>query len=63
MATSKKIRITQVASSISRPEKQHKTLVALGLGKIGKTVEMPNNECIQGMIFKVKHLIEVEEVK
>lgn len=63
MATqAKKIKITQVASSISRPESQGKTLKALGLGKIGRSVEQPNNDAIKGMVFKVKHLVKVEEI-
>lgn len=64
MATkdSKKLRITQVASQISRPETQAKTLASLGLGKIGRSVEQPDNPCIRGMIFKVKHLVKVEEI-
>lgn len=58
---SKKLVITQIASEISRPEKQAKTLKALGLGKIGKTVEQPDNPAIRGQIFAVKHLVKVEE--
>lgn len=61
-STEKKLKITQVASQISRPETQAKTLKSLGLGKIGKTVEQPNNDAIRGMIFKVKHLVKVEEI-
>lgn len=57
----KKLLVTQVGSEISRPETQAKTLKALGLGKIGRTVELPDNECIRGQIFKVKHLVKVEE--
>lgn len=57
----KKLIITQVGSEISRPESQAKTLRALGLGKIGRTVEQPDNEAIRGMIFKVKHLVKVDE--
>ena len=63
MADAKKtLRITQVKSAISRPADQGKTLRALGLGKIGRTVEMVDNESVRGMIFKVKHLITVEEI-
>ena len=39
-----------------------KTLGLLGLGKIGSTVEQVDNDAIRGMIFKVKHLVKVEEV-
>ena len=63
MAEAKKtLRITQVKSSISRPKDQGATLKALGLGKIGRTVEQVDNPSVRGMIFKVKHLVEVEEI-
>lgn len=62
MAENKTLRITQVKSSIAFKGDQAKTLRALGLGKIGRTVEQVDNPCIRGMIFKVKHLIEVEEI-
>ena len=58
----KKLRITQTKSSISCPADQGKTLKALGLSKIGQTVEQVDNVCIRGMVFKVKHLVEVEEI-
>ena len=45
-----------------RPADQGKTLRALGLGKIGRTVDQVDNESVRGMIFKVKHLITVEEI-
>lgn len=57
----KPLRIKQVKSAIGCPSDQGKTLKALGLGKIGRTVEQVDNPCVRGMIFKVKHLIEVEE--
>lgn len=58
----KTLRLTQVKSSIGRPADQGKTLRALGLGKIGRTTEIVDNESVRGMIFKVKHLITVEEL-
>ena len=58
----KTLRITQVKSSIGRKEDQEKTLKALGLGKIGRTVDQVDNASIRGMIFKIKHLVEVEEL-
>ena len=58
----KTLRLTQVKSSIGRKADQGKTLKALGLGRIGKTVDQVDNESIRGMIFKVKHLIKVEEI-
>lgn len=58
----KKLRLTQVKSQIGRKYDQGRTLKALGLGKIGKTKEVTDNESVRGMIFKVKHLVEVEEL-
>ena len=62
MASEKQLRITQVKSAIGRKADQGRTLKALGLGKIGRTVEQPDNPSIRGMVFKVKHLVEVEEI-
>ena len=58
----KTLRLTQVKSAIGRPADQGKTLQALGLGKIGRTHDIVDNESVRGMIFKVKHLITVEEL-
>ncbi len=58
----KTLRVTQVKSAVGRPADQGKTLKALGLGKIGRTVEQVDNESVRGMLFKVKHLITVEEI-
>ncbi|ACV23338.1 50S ribosomal protein L30 [Slackia heliotrinireducens] len=57
----KTLHITQVKSSIGYKHDQGETLKALGLGKIGRTVHKVDNPCIRGMIFKVKHLVEVVE--
>jgi len=57
-----KIRIKQSRSKIGRPEKQKRTLVALGLGKINKTVELEATPQILGMIKTVSHLIQTEEI-
>lgn len=62
MADAKKLRLTQVKSQIGRKYDQDRTLRALGLGRIGKTHDIVDNESVRGMIFKVKHLIEVEEI-
>jgi large subunit ribosomal protein L30 len=58
-----KVSITQVKSTISQTSRQKKTITALGLGKINKTVEKIMTPQIRGMINKVNHLIEVKEVK
>lgn len=57
----KTLRVAQVKSAIGRPATQGKTLKAMGLGRIGKSVTLPDNPGVRGMIFKVKHLVEVTE--
>jgi large subunit ribosomal protein L30 len=57
----KKIIITQVRSTIKRPADQKRTIVALGLGRINRSVEMELTPQIQGMVNKVSHLITVTE--
>jgi hypothetical protein len=58
---SKKLVVTQIKSAIGRKYDQERTLKALGLGHIGKTSELVDNDSVRGMIFKVKHLVEVQE--
>jgi len=57
-----KIKIKQVRSRIDRPERQKRTLEALGLKKINHVVEHESTPQIMGMVNAIKHLIEVEEV-
>lgn len=57
-----KLKITLVKSTIGAIPKQKKTVEALGLHKTSKTVEMPDNAAIRGMITKVRHLVKVEEI-
>ncbi len=58
-----KISITLKKSMIGRPEKHRKVLRGMGLTKINKTVELENTPAIKGMIQKVSHLVEAEEIK
>ncbi|MFM8531866.1 MAG: 50S ribosomal protein L30 [Ilumatobacteraceae bacterium] len=58
----KQIRVTQVKSSIGSKPKAKGTLRALGLGRIGQTHLLPDTRDVRGMINRVPHLIEVEEV-
>ncbi len=57
----KTIRITQVRSGVGREKSQRATLRALGLRRIRHTVEHDDSPQLRGMIFKVRHLVEVEE--
>lgn len=56
-----KIKIKQTRSLIGRTPKQRGTIKALGLRKIGRVVEKEDNPAIRGMIFRVKHMVEVIE--
>ncbi|MGD8698809.1 MAG: 50S ribosomal protein L30 [Gemmatimonadales bacterium] len=56
-----KLRIRQVKSGLGAPSKIRQTLEALGL-KHQRSVVKPDNPAVRGMIFRVKHLVEVETV-
>ena len=58
-----KIRVTQVKSKIGRPERQKRTMLALGLKKMNQTVEHEATPQVLGMVKKVAHLLKVEAVK
>jgi large subunit ribosomal protein L30 len=61
-AAAKTLRITQIRSSIGCPEDQKRTVKALGLKRIRHTVEQTASPAVLGMVFKVKHLVKVEEL-
>ena len=56
-----KIKIKQVRSGIDKPERQKRTLRALGFKRMQQTVEHEATPQIMGMIAKVRHLIEISE--
>ena len=56
-----KLKITLVKSPIGAVPKQKATVAALGLTKLNKTVEMPDNGAVRGMIQSVRHLVKVED--
>ena len=56
------LKVTLVKSPISSLRDQKDTVKALGLHKLNQTVEKPDTACIRGQIFKVKHLVKVEEI-
>jgi large subunit ribosomal protein L30 len=58
-----KLKLTQVRSQIGQSERHRGTLRALGLGRIGKTNELDDSAAIQGMLRKVRHLVNVEEAR
>jgi large subunit ribosomal protein L30 len=58
-----KLRITQIRSRNGRPAKHRATLDALGLRRHQQSVVQNDNPAIRGMIFQIRHLVEVEELE
>ena len=58
----RKLKVTQVHSTISRPRTQGLTIKGLGLGKLHRTVILEDTPSIRGMVKKVIHLLRVEEI-
>jgi large subunit ribosomal protein L30 len=56
-----KVRVTQIRSQIGETQAHRGTLRALGLGKIGKTVERPDDPTVKGAVHSIKHLVKVED--
>ncbi len=61
-ASTKKLKVTYVKSAIGYNKNQSKVLEALGLTKLNSTKIFPDNESIRGSLFKVQHLVKVEEI-
>jgi large subunit ribosomal protein L30 len=59
MAQAKTIKVEQIASPLRKHFDQRQTLVGLGLNKIGRVRELPDNAATHGMIRKVQHLVRV----
>jgi large subunit ribosomal protein L30 len=57
----KKLRITLLKSAIGYSERHKATVLALGLRKLHQTVVLPDNPSVRGMLYKVNHLVKVEE--
>jgi len=62
MKMADKLKVTLVKSPIGAVPKHKATVEALGLKKLHKTVEMPDNNAVRGMIANVRHLVKVEEI-
>jgi large subunit ribosomal protein L30 len=58
-----RLKITQVRSQIGQTQRHRGTLRALGLGKIGRSVEREDGPVLAGMLRKVRHLVKIEESK
>ena len=57
-----RLRVTQVKSTISHIARNRATVRALGLKRIGHTVEVPDNDATRGMVRQVRFLVSVEEI-
>jgi large subunit ribosomal protein L30 len=57
-----KLKLTQVKSTIKKPIDQKRTILALGLGKINRSVEVEVTPQMMGMVKKVSHLLQVTEL-
>ena len=60
MAAKSTVKVTQIKSAIGRKSDQGRTLIGLGLNKIGRTRDLEDTPSVRGMINKVKHLVRVE---
>ncbi|HEX7509205.1 MAG TPA: 50S ribosomal protein L30 [Polyangia bacterium] len=58
-----KLKITLVRSGINRPEPHKLTAAKLGLGKLGRTVVLPDNPSVRGMIRTISHMVKVESAE
>jgi len=56
-----KLQVTWKKSAIGYKEDQKRTIEALGLKRLGQTVDQPDNRAVRGMLNKVRHLVEVSE--
>lgn len=56
------VRITQIRSTIDRPQTQKNAIKSLGLGKINRSVEREYTDSLRGALVKVQHLVKVEEI-
>ncbi len=63
MSSGRKLRIVWVKSSIGYSRRQKSTIRALGLRRLGDVVEQTDTPVIRGMVDKVSHLVQVEEVE
>ena len=57
-----KLKVTLIKSPISSLQKHIDTVKALGLHKVGHSVIKEDNPCVRGQIFRVKHMVTVEEI-
>jgi large subunit ribosomal protein L30 len=59
----KNLRVTLIRSGINRPETHKRTIRGLGLTKMGRSIVLPDNVAVRGMIRSVSHLVSVEKAE
>jgi large subunit ribosomal protein L30 len=63
MASGKTIKVEQTGSPMRREHRQRETLIGLGLNKIGRVKDLPDNAMTRGMIEKVRHIVRIVDGK
>ena len=63
MASGKTIKVQQTGSPMRRQQNQQETQNRLGLNKIGRVKDLPDNPMTRGMIYKVRHIVRVVDGK
>ncbi len=63
MSSKRKLKITWLKSAIGYKKNQKATIAALGLRKLGQTIEHDDTPQVRGMVFTVRHLVKCEESK
>jgi large subunit ribosomal protein L30 len=62
MSEERRLRVTQVKSAIGYHKSQKETLRTMGVRRLRQTVELPDTPTVRGMVRKIAHLVQVEEV-
>tara|TARA_A100001015_G_scaffold259846_1_gene304095 strand:+ start:4475 stop:4675 length:201 start_codon:yes stop_codon:yes gene_type:complete len=62
MKTEKRLKITQVKSSIGRLKNHKACLTGVGLRRVGHSIELQDTPSARGMLNKIRYLIDIEEV-
>jgi len=62
MAIAKQLKVTQKRSYIGHPQTIRRTLKGLGLGRIGRSVVVANTPSFRGMVKKIMHLVDIQEI-
>jgi large subunit ribosomal protein L30 len=61
--TQKTLTVEQTGSPIGRPDEQRRTLIVLGLNRLGRRATLPDTQSVRGMIAKVAHMVRIVEAE